>query len=178
MCWHSECASILSPFSSATYCSRRRDAYINIRLRDKIKTDAGTRFDPRGSRVHFPASERRGGEQSLPKPSLSNCQVSIPDITSALTGPDRRLYSCSYSVWKPLRGPLRDWPLALCDAASVQAKDLTPADIVFDTKVTENMQVHHNAAHKWYYLEDQDPSELLVFRQADSHPADRVGMFV
>ena len=53
-----------------------------------------------------------------------------------------------------------------------------PADIVFDTKVTENMQVHHAAAHKWYYLEDQEPSELLVFRQADSHPAGRVGMFV
>ena len=54
-----------------------------------------------------------------------------------------------------------------------------PADIVFDTKVTENMQVHHDAAHKWYYLEDQDPSELLVFRQADSNPVDgRVGMFV
>ena len=53
-----------------------------------------------------------------------------------------------------------------------------PADIVFDTKVTENMQVHHAAGHKWYYLEDQDPSELLVFRQADSHPAGRVGMFV
>ena len=54
-----------------------------------------------------------------------------------------------------------------------------PADIVFDTKVTENMQVHHAANHKWYYLEDQDPSELLVFRQAESHPVDgRVGMFV
>lgn len=85
--------------------------------------------------------------------------------------------SCSHSVWKPLRGPLRDWPLALCDAASVQANDLTPADVVFDTKVTENMQVHHDAAQKWYYLEDQDPSELLVFRQADSHHTGRVGKF-
>ena len=84
--------------------------------------------------------------------------------------------SCSRSVWKPLRGPLRDWPLALCDAASVQANDVTPADVVYDTKVNENMQVHHDAAHKWYYLEDQDPSELLVFKQADSHHTGRVGM--
>lgn len=81
------------------------------------------------------------------------------------------------SVWKPLRGPLRDWPLALCDAASIQADDLTPSDVVFDTKVNENMQVHYNAAQKWYYLEDHDPSELLVFRQADSHPAGRLGKF-
>ena len=90
---------------------------------------------------------------------------------------NQTINSCSHSVWKPLRGPLRDWPLALCDAASVQANDLTPADVVFDTKVTENTQVHHDAAHKWYYLEDQDPSELLVFRQADSHHTGQVGMF-
>lgn len=38
------------------------------------------------------------------------------------------------------------------------------------------MQVHYDAAHKWYYLADQEPSELLVFRQTDSHPTARVGM--
>ena len=43
--------------------------------------------------------------------------------------------------------------------------------------MTENMQVHYDAAQKWYYLEDQEPSELLIFRQAESHPAGRVGKF-
>lgn len=38
------------------------------------------------------------------------------------------------------------------------------------------MQVHHDAAHRWYYLEDQEPAGLLVFRQRDSHPEGRVGM--
>ncbi|KAL8811536.1 MAG: hypothetical protein Q9200_001728 [Gallowayella weberi] len=80
------------------------------------------------------------------------------------------------NVWKPLRGPLRDWPLALCDAASVQTDQLVAADAVFKSKVTENLQVHYDAGHRWYYLEDQKPSELLVFRQADSHPAGRVGV--
>ncbi|KAL8805665.1 MAG: hypothetical protein Q9182_001809 [Xanthomendoza sp. 2 TL-2023] len=82
------------------------------------------------------------------------------------------------NVWKPLRGPLRDWPLALCDAASVQADHLVAADGVFKTRVTENLQVHYDADHRWYYLEDQKPSELLVFRQADSHPARRIGMSI
>ncbi|KAM0802209.1 putative CmcJ-like methyltransferase [Usnea florida] len=80
------------------------------------------------------------------------------------------------NVWKPLRGPLRDWPLALCDAASVREQDLVAADAVFEAKVTENMQVHYDAAHRWYYLADQEPSELLVFRQAESHPRGRVGV--
>ncbi|KAI4250069.1 MAG: hypothetical protein L6R40_000241 [Gallowayella cf. fulva] len=80
------------------------------------------------------------------------------------------------NVWKPLRGPLRDWPLALCDAESVHADHLAAADGVFETKITENLQVHYDAAHRWYYLEDQEASELLVFRQADSHPAGRLGV--
>ncbi len=81
-------------------------------------------------------------------------------------------------MWKPLRGPLRDWPLALCDAASVKATDLTASDIVFEGKVTENLQIHYDAAHKWYYLEDQQASEMLVFREAESHPAGRVSKFL
>ena len=51
------------------------------------------------------------------------------------------------------------------------------ADAVFEAKVTENIQVHYDEAHRWYYLADQEASELLVFRQAESHPAGRVGEF-
>lgn len=49
-----------------------------------------------------------------------------------------------HSVWKPLRGPLRDWPLALCDPATVEPDHLTAADIVFKTRATENLQVHYD----------------------------------
>ncbi|KAL8811597.1 MAG: hypothetical protein Q9223_007499 [Gallowayella weberi] len=59
---------------------------------------------------------------------------------------------------------------------NVQTDQLVAADAVFKSKVTENLQVHYDAGHRWYYLEDQKPSELLVFRQADSHPAGRVGV--
>ena len=81
----------------------------------------------------------------------------------------------SHSIWKPLRGPLRDWPLALCDASSVQPDHLAASDVVLRDQVSENMQVHYDEAHKWYYLQDQASTELLVFRQADSHPNGRVG---
>ena len=81
-----------------------------------------------------------------------------------------------HSIWKPLRGPLRDWPLALCDAETVQADHLVAADKVFEARFSENLQVYYDAAQSWFYLKDQEPSELLVFRQADSHPTGRVGM--
>jgi hypothetical protein len=73
------------------------------------------------------------------------------------------------SAWKPLRGPVRDWPLALCDTSSVsELDDLVPMDNIFPQYPIENSQVYHRPDHKWYYLANQLSSELLIFRQADS----------
>jgi len=73
------------------------------------------------------------------------------------------------NIWHPLRGPLIDWPLALCDASSVDfRKDTMAGDIVDPDEVFENTQVHHNANQRWYYLHNQLPTELLMFKNADS----------
>ena len=62
-----------------------------------------------------------------------------------------------------------DWPLAVCDAASVNFENDTMAgDVVERAKAFENTQVHFNHHQKWYYLKDQLPSELLIFKNADS----------
>jgi hypothetical protein len=75
------------------------------------------------------------------------------------------------TVWKPLRGPLHDYPLALCDRQSVDPeKDLEPQDIVDKNEVLENVHVYHRPQHRWYYLRGQEASELLIFRQADTRP--------
>ena len=73
------------------------------------------------------------------------------------------------SIWKPLKGPLNDWPLTFCDASTVQEDvDLEAADLLYPDLATENYQVYHRVEHKWYYLSSQTPSELIVFKQADS----------
>lgn len=74
------------------------------------------------------------------------------------------------SVWKPLRGPLRDWPLAVCDAGIVCQDDLVVADQVYSKHVTENVQMQHGPRQKWYYLSNKQPDELLLFRQTNSKP--------
>jgi len=74
-----------------------------------------------------------------------------------------------HSVWKPLKGPLRDWPLALCDPASISpSKDLISIDNVIKGEHAENVGLHYNPNQEWMYLSDHVPTELLVFRQADS----------
>ena len=78
------------------------------------------------------------------------------------------------NVWKPLRGPLNDWPLTLCDSSTViPGEDLEAADILYPDLATENFQVYWNYRHQWYYLSDHEPDELLVFRQASS-PAEKL----
>jgi hypothetical protein len=77
---------------------------------------------------------------------------------------------CQYiTIWKPLRGPLHDYPLALCDFRSLDAdRDLEPQDIVDRDEVLENVHVYHRPEHQWYYLSGQQDCEALVFRQADT----------
>lgn len=72
------------------------------------------------------------------------------------------------TVWKPLRPPVRDWPLAVCDATSVNKKDLIPTDIIYPAYIAENCMVHYNVKQKWYWIPDQKSDELLVFKAVDS----------
>lgn len=75
------------------------------------------------------------------------------------------------NVWKPLRGPLHDWPLAFCDAATVDHDaDLERADLLYPEFVTENCQVYFNSAQRWLWLNGQDVDELIVFKQSDTLP--------
>ncbi|KAJ4142058.1 hypothetical protein NW754_014848 [Fusarium falciforme] len=73
------------------------------------------------------------------------------------------------NIWKPIMGPLNDWPLGLCDTRSVDfEKDTIAGDIVFDDFYTENLQILHNPGFQWYYLPDQNTWEVLMFKSADS----------
>nr|POE75759.1 hypothetical protein CFP56_67778 [Quercus suber] len=79
------------------------------------------------------------------------------------------------SIWKPLRGPVKDWPLAVCDAASLDQSDVQECDVVFGTQVIENYLVQHNPQQRWYYLSDQTPSEAWVFMQSDTANGGLIG---
>lgn len=73
------------------------------------------------------------------------------------------------TIWKPLLGPLHDYPLALCDKQTLDdEKDLEPQDIVDRDEVLENVHVYHRKRHAWCYLAGQEDTELLIFRQADT----------
>ncbi|KAK8068767.1 CMCJ-like methyltransferase [Apiospora phragmitis] len=57
----------------------------------------------------------------------------------------------------------------VCDTRTVDFKsDTMPGDIVFRKFFTENLQVHYNAKHAWYWLPGQTVDEVLIFKSAES----------
>jgi len=72
------------------------------------------------------------------------------------------------NVWRPLQGPVFNWPLALCDARSIALDDLIPADLVYPDKVGEVYGFAVNPGHRWLYYPNLQPSEVLLLKIFDS----------
>lgn len=89
------------------------------------------------------------------------------------------------SIWKPITGPVRDWPLAMCDPRTVNpAEDFEPCDLVYPGQfvhamaqsyltlssdyVVENRQLYFNRRQKWLYLSEQQKTEAWLFVQSDT----------
>lgn len=72
------------------------------------------------------------------------------------------------NMWRPIRGPLEDAPLAVCDARTVDPQDLVPSDLVYRNRVGETYSVTWNPAHRWYYAPLMRRDEALLLKIADT----------
>jgi len=72
------------------------------------------------------------------------------------------------NLWRPIRGPLRDAPLAVCDARSVAPNDLVPADLVYPNRTGETYAVTYNPSHRWFYVPEMRSDEALLIKCFDS----------
>jgi hypothetical protein len=72
------------------------------------------------------------------------------------------------NVWRPIRGPVADSPLALCDARSFTDDDLIASDLVYAHVRGETSTVEYKPGHRWYYFSDMQPDEALLIRVHDS----------
>lgn len=75
----------------------------------------------------------------------------------------------SQSTWKPLKGPLFDWPLAVGDAQTFDAAhDYQISDVVYPEWAYENVLVHARSGQKWYYFHALEEYETMIFKCTDS----------
>jgi len=72
------------------------------------------------------------------------------------------------NVWRPIRGPLRDAPLAVCDATTVAFTDFVPSDLVYRDRTGEIYRVKYNPAHRWFYAPEMQTDEALLIKCYDS----------
>lgn len=72
------------------------------------------------------------------------------------------------NVWRPIRGPVLDSPLALCDAQSFTDADLIATDLVYPHLRGETSSVEFKPSHRWYYFSQMRPDEAVLIRVHDS----------
>lgn len=72
------------------------------------------------------------------------------------------------NLWRPIKGPLEDSPLAVCDATTISLDDLVPSDLVYPHRVGETYSVKYNPSHRWYYVPRMRTDEALLLKCSDT----------
>lgn len=72
------------------------------------------------------------------------------------------------NVWRSIRGPVLDTPLAVCDARTVHPSDLVSSEVRYRNRTGEIYFVAYSPRHRWTYYSAMDRHEALVFKQYDS----------
>ena len=72
------------------------------------------------------------------------------------------------NLWRPIRGPLLDSPLAVCDARTVKPNELIAADLVYPNRIGETYSVKYNPDHQWFYVPRMTADEILLLKCFDS----------
>lgn len=78
-----------------------------------------------------------------------------------------------FNMWRAVSPPPQDFPLAVCDASSVDTGDEVTVTAVTSTRGVGDMRHDttayvHNPAHRWHYFPDMTRDEVIVFKAHDS----------
>jgi hypothetical protein len=99
--------------------------------------------------------------------------VSGPQRVRELLDPDeayRRLQNrfAQINVWRPIRGPVAQWPLALCDARTIAPEDLVATEQRYRNRLGEIYSITYNPAHRWFYFPAMRRDEVVLIKGYDS----------
>lgn len=75
------------------------------------------------------------------------------------------------NVWRPIVGPLQQFPLALCDAESLHEQDILATDLIYPDRVGEIYSIAYNPAQRWFYFPEMRRDEVVLLKTFDSDPA-------
>ena len=137
----------------------------------QTKPSPGSEYQPPGTDVHVDYTSVRS--HSLAKNLIASSDEPNYQYSK---------FVC-INLWRAISTPPQDWPLAVCDAQSVDPKEGTPNLMIRCDKLPdldslgpiENEEAlpaaflfEYSEDHRWYYYSDMKEDELLVFKLFDS----------
>lgn len=119
--------------------------------------------------------EQRGPQSREPAGYVHNdyTEASAPRRLRDLLGVEaddvleKRRYAF-INVWRPLRGPVQDKPLAVCEAGSMREEDFVATDLVYPDRTGEIYSVRFSERHQWWFVADMQPPQALLLKCFDS----------
>jgi hypothetical protein len=72
------------------------------------------------------------------------------------------------NVWRPLKGPVVDTPLAVCDARTVAPSDWVACDMVYKDRRGEIYVTTYAPGHRWLYFPKMAPDETILIKCYDT----------
>jgi hypothetical protein len=72
------------------------------------------------------------------------------------------------NVWRPIRGPVEESPLAVCDARSMVQQDFVETDLRYRDRTGEVYSIAFNPDHRWFYYPEMRRDEALLLKCYDS----------
>jgi len=72
------------------------------------------------------------------------------------------------NLWRPIRGPVLESPLTLCDAQSLAEEDLIPSDLKYPDRTGETYSITYNPQPQYYYFPRMQADEPVLIRCFDS----------
>jgi hypothetical protein len=124
------------------------------------------------------ASERGGVRVSIPAQFTHNdyTPASIPARLREFVTDDEaerllRGRMVEINVWRPIRGPLRTKPLAVCDATTLQPDDFMTAEYRLRGRIDEFYVIAYRPGQRWVYFPDMQRDEALLIKCYDTDPA-------
>jgi hypothetical protein len=92
----------------------------------------------------------------------------VRDVMGEEAGEFLRRRFAFINLWRPIKGPLVDAPLALCDARSTVQSDFIGVEQRYRDRKGEIYFVTHNPAHRWLYVPQMRADEALLIKCYDS----------
>lgn len=159
-----------SPSESSRGCSINKDGVIDFEVSTgsvhaQIEFLKPTTINNRA----YSYAYEPGDQEPPPTATFASHRVVIRNARTEPGAADlQRHRVLQLNLWRPIRGPLRDFPLAICDASSIGPHQLDAVDLLYPGRRGEIYYLSYDPGQRWYYAPDMQVHEAWLIKNYDS----------